>query len=65
MIDNLGKLDPRARLFTYNAKSKYTNIPTEHSLEVKSRYPKDNQFNYDQHHAPTPIEALEIVMRTT
>ena len=33
-IDNLGKLDPRARLFTYNAKSMCTSISTEYALEV-------------------------------
>ena len=38
LIDNLGRMDLRAKLFTHNAKSMYTNIPTEYALEVKSEY---------------------------
>ena len=44
MIDNLEKLDPRARLFTYNTKSMYTNTSTEYALEGISKYLRDNQF---------------------
>ena len=63
MIDNLGRMDPRAKLFTYDAKSMYTNIPTEYALEVISNYIRNNQAKYGHYHAPTLIEALEIVMR--
>ena len=63
MIDNLGRIDPRARLFTYKTKSMYTNTSTEYALEGISKYLRDNQFEHDYYHVPTLIEASEIVTR--
>ena len=63
LIDNLGRMDHRAKLFTYNAMSMYTNIPTEYALEVISKYVRDKQAKYGHYHAATLIKALGIVMR--
>ena len=63
LIDNLGRMDPRAKLFTYGAKPMHANIPTEYALEVISKYVRNNQAKYGHYHAPALIKALEIVMR--
>ena len=55
-------MNPRAKVFTYDAKLMYTDIPTEYALEVISEYIGDNQAKYGHYHAPTLIESLEIVM---
>jgi hypothetical protein len=62
-IDNVGKLNPIVRLFIYAAKSMYTNIPTEYSLEVISYYLRDNHFNYDHYHDLILTTTLDIVKR--
>ena len=38
LIDNLGRMDPRAKLFTYDVKSTYTNIPIEYAVKAISEY---------------------------
>ena len=35
-----GHLSPRARLFTFDAVSMNTNIPTDYALEIISKYPR-------------------------
>ena len=63
LIDNLGRKDPRAKLFTYDDKLMYTNIPAECALGVIGKYVQNNQAKYGHYHAPTLIKALEIAMR--
>ena len=62
LVKQHGPLNPRTRLFTFDAVSMYTNIPTDYALETISKYLRENegQFNY---HAETIISVLEIVMK--
>ena len=58
LIVNLGKIDPRAKLFTYNANAMHTNILAECALEVISEYMRDNQATYGHYHTVTLTKAL-------
>ena len=57
MIDNLGRLNHRSKLFTYDANSIYTNIPTDFTLEAIIKYLTVNKSNFNYHRAPALISA--------
>ena len=57
-----GTLSPCARLFTFDAVSMYTDIPTDYALEIISKYLRNNEYRFN-YHAETFISALEIVMK--
>ena len=57
-------LPPNALLFTCNAKSMYTNIPTETALTVISQYITTGEKKLFHHYnSQALIEALQIVFR--
>ena len=58
-----GSLSPRARIFTFDAVSMYTNIPTDYASEIISKYLRDiNEYRFE-YHAKTLISALKIIMK--
>ena len=63
IIQEHGPLNPHARIFTFDAVSMYTNIPTDYALEIISKYLRDNEYIFE-YHAETLILTLEIVMKS-
>lgn len=65
-LKQLGILPPNAKLFTADANSMYTNIDTEHAIEVITKWLKNLQ---DNNKLPpnfplgAVLEAMELVMR--
>jgi len=57
------RLPPRARIFTADAVSMYTNIDTNAALAVICPYLRLMEDEFDHYHAETLITALEIVMK--
>jgi hypothetical protein len=63
LLDDL-ELPPNASLFTADATSMYTNIPTEPALEELAAYLRTNDGTPKHHyHCDSLIAALEIVFR--
>ena len=62
LLQEHGQLSPRARLFTFDEVSMYTNIPTDYTLEIISKYLWDNECRFD-YHAETLYSALAIVIK--
>ena len=62
LLQEHGPLSPCARLLTFDAVSMYTNIPTDYTLEIISKYLRNNAYRFN-YHAETLISALEIVMK--
>lgn len=60
MLDKL-KLPANARLFTADAVSMYTNIPTDKGLHILSKYL--NNYYADNIHVDAVMSALKIVMK--
>jgi hypothetical protein len=61
---HLLRLPPRALLFTSDAKSMYTCIPTEPALDLISSYLRTNENNTFHHYnSNTLIKSLQIVFR--
>ena len=67
LLDELGPLPPNARLFTADANSMYTNIDTDHAIEVISEWLDNLATQIYAKHPNFPIEAIkeamELVMR--
>lgn len=57
------QLPPNCYLFTADAKSMYTNIPTNFAIQVIRRYLKDNSHKFPDLPIPAVVAGLSIIMK--
>ena len=62
-LKTIGKLPEEAKLFTADAKSMYTNIPTDKAMEKIEWYLNKNNRKWPQIPIDALVKALDIIMR--